>query len=96
MEKTDSEHTGRVESSYTGIWSVFTSDIKCIEGVGAVSTQFETVILSLGEFFAGFIFLESVAPTRYSGRLYCENKVVVVLSVEIWRKAVKAGETTVD
>lgn len=43
---------------------LFAADVEGIEGVGAV---FEQVFLGLGEFFAGLILAEAVAPVGDTG-----------------------------
>lgn len=45
----------------------FAADVEGVEGIGAIGAVFEEVFFCLGEFFAAFVFLETVAPTGYSG-----------------------------
>ena len=58
--------------------------------------MFEEVFFRFGKFLAAFVFAETVAAAAYAGCLNGEDKVVVILSVEEWHKALLAGKTLVD
>ena len=45
----------------------FAADVEGVEGIGAVGAVLEKVFFGFGELFAAFVFLETVAPTGYSG-----------------------------
>ena len=49
-----------------------------------------------GKFLAAFVFAETVAAAAHAGCLNGEDKVVVILAVEEWHKALLAGKTLVD
>lgn len=78
------------------IRTALTTDVKGIESVSSVGAVFEKVFLGLGELFTGFIFSETEAAAFDAGRLDCENKIIVILAVEIRHEAVASGEATVD
>ena len=58
--------------------------------------MFEEVFFALGKFLAAFVFPKSVAAAAHAGCLNGEDKVVVILAVEEWHKALLAGKTLVD
>ena len=72
------------------------ADVESIKSVGAVGAVFEEVFFRFGKFFAAFVFAEAVAAAAHAGCLNGEDKVVVILSVEEWHKALLAGKTLVD
>lgn len=39
--------------------------------------------------------METVTAASYAGRLNSENKIIVILTVEIWSETIKSGETVV-
>ena len=78
------------------VWKFLRSDVESIKSVGAVGAVFEEVFFRFGKFFAAFVFAETVAAAAYAGCLNGEDKVVVILSVEEWHKALLAGKTLVD
>ena len=74
----------------------FGTDVESIESVGAVGAVFEEVFFRFGKFLAAFVFAETVSAAAYAGCLNGKDKVVVILSVEEWHKALLAGKTLVD
>ena len=58
--------------------------------------MFEEVFFRLGKFLAAFVLAKTVAAAAHAGCLNGEDKVVVILSVEEWHKALLAGKTLVD
>ena len=73
-----------------------TTYIECIKRICAVGAVFEEVFLRLGKLFAAFVFAKAVAAAAHAGCLNGKDKVVVILSVEEWHKALLAGKTLVD
>ena len=84
------------ESVTFPIRKFFRSNVECVEGIGAVCAVFEEVFFRFGKFLAAFVFAETVSAAAYAGCLNGEDKVVVILSVEEWHKALLAGKTLVD
>ena len=78
------------------LWKLLAADIEGVEGIGAVGTMFEKVFFGLRLLFHGLVFAEAVAPTLHSCGLDCEDKVIVVLAVEVRHKALLPGKTLVD
>lgn len=74
-----------IDESDAGIRSALTTDIEGIESVSAVGAVFEKVFLGLRELFAGFILSETKAAAFYTCRLYGENKIIIILPIEIRR-----------
>ena len=72
------------------------TDVECVESVGAVGAVFEEVFFRFGKFLAAFVFAETVAAAAHAGCLNGEDKVVVILAVEEWHKALLAGKALVD
>ena len=72
------------------------TDVERIERVSAVGAVFEEVFFRFGKFFSAFVLAETVAAAAHAGCLNGEDKVVVILSVEEWHKALLAGKTLVD
>ena len=70
--------------------------VKSVEGIGAIGAVFEQVFFALGEFFAGFILAEAVAPAADPCRLNGENQVLVVGAVKEWHEALLTCEALVD
>ena len=60
---------------------LFAANVQCIKSVRAVGTVFEEVFLGLGKLLTGFVFVEAVASVQYSGRLYGEDKIIVILTL---------------
>ena len=74
----------------------FAPNIERIKGICAVGAVFEEVFLRLGKFLTTFVLSETVAAAAHAGCLNCEDKVVVILSVEERHKALLAGKTLVN
>ena len=72
------------------------ADIERIEGIGAVGTVFEKVFFGLRLLLHRLVFAEAVASTLHSCGLDCEDKVIVVLAVEVRHKALLPGKALVD
>lgn len=72
------------------------ADVERIERVCAVGAVFEEVFFALGKFLAAFVLPETVATSAHAGCLNGEDKVVVILAVEEWHKALLAGKALVD
>ena len=78
------------------LWKLLAADIEGVEGIGAVGTMFEKVFFGLRLLFHGLVFAEAVAPTLHSCGLDCEDKVIVVLAVEVRHQALLPGKALVD
>ena len=78
------------------LWELLAAYIEGVEGIGAVGTMFEKVFFGLRLLFHGLVFAEAVAPTLHSCGLDCEDKVIVVLAVEVRHQALLPGKTLVD
>lgn len=78
------------------LWELFAADVESIEGIGAVGTMFEEVLLGLVIFLAGLVLAESVSSSLHSCRLDGEDKVIIVLTVEERHQALLPGKTLVD
>ena len=72
------------------------ADVESIESVCAVGAVFEEVFFRFGKFLTAFVLAETVTAAAYAGCLNGKDKVVVILSVEEWHKALLAGKTLVD
>ena len=72
------------------------ADVEGIEGVGAVGAVFEQVFFGLGEFFAGLILAEVVAPVGNTGGLHSENQVLVIRAIEERHEPLLSGKGVVD
>ena len=78
------------------LWELFAADIKRVEGICAVGTVFEKVFFRFGLLLHGFVFAEAVASSLHSCTLDGEDKIVVVLAVEVRHEALLAREALVD
>ena len=72
------------------------ADVERIEGIGAVGTVFEKVFFGLRLLLHTFVFAEAVASSLHSCGLDSEDKVIVVLAVEVRHKALLPGKALVD
>lgn len=72
------------------------ADVEGVESIGAVGAVFEQVFLGFGEFFAGLVLAEAVAPSADAGRLDSKDKVGVVGAIEEWHQALLTAEALVD
>ena len=78
------------------LWELLAADIKGIEGISAVGAVLQEIFLGLGLLLHGFVLAEAVASSLHSGTLDCQDKVVVVLAVEVRHQALLPGEALVD
>ena len=78
------------------LWELFAADIEGVEGIGAVGTVFEKVFFGLRLLLHTFVLAEAVASTLYSCGLDGEDKVIVVLAVEVRHQSLLPGKTLVD
>ena len=78
------------------LWELLAADIEGVEGIGAVGTVFEKVFFGLRLLLHGLVFAEAVASSLYSCGLDGEDKVIVVLAVEVRHKALLPGKALVD
>ena len=78
------------------LWELFAADIESVEGIGAVGTVFEKVFFGLRLLLHTFVLAEAVATTLHSCGLDGEDKIIVVLAVEVRHQALLPGKTLVD
>ena len=78
------------------LWEFFATDIERIEGIGAVGTVFEKVFFGLRLLFHGLVFAKAVATSFHSCGLDGEDKVIVVLAVEVRHQALLPGKALID
>ena len=78
------------------LWELFAADIEGVEGIGAVGTVFEKVFFGLRLLLHTFVFAEAVASSLHSCGLDGEDKIIVVLAVEVRHQALLSGKTLVD
>ena len=78
------------------LWELLAADIECIEGIGAVGTVFEKVFFGLRLLFHGLVLAEAVASSLHSCGLDGEDKVIVVLAIEVRHQALLPGKALVD
>ena len=78
------------------LWEFFAADIEGVEGIGAVGTMFEKVFFGLRLLFHRLVLAEAVASSLHSCGLDGEEKVIVVLSVEVRHKALLPGKALID
>ena len=69
------------------LWELLAADIEGVEGIGAVGTVFEKVFFGLRQLLHTFVFAEAVATSLHSCGLDGEDKVIVVLAVEVRHQA---------
>lgn len=72
------------------------ADIEGIEDICAVGSVYEKVFFELRLLLHGLVHAEAVAPTFHSCGLNSEDKVIVVLAVEVLHKSLLLGKTLVD
>ena len=75
---------------------ILAADIERVEGIGAVGTVFEKVFFGLRLLLHTFVLAEAVATTLHSCRLDGEDKVIVVLAVEVRHKALLPDKALVE
>lgn len=78
------------------LWELLAADIERIEGIGAIGTVFEKVFFGLRLLLHTFVLAEAVAPSLHSCVLDGEDKVIVVLSVEVRHKALLPDKALVE
>ena len=78
------------------LWELLAADIERIEGIGAVGAVFEKVFFGLRLLLHRLVFTEAVASTLHSCGLDCEDKVIVVLAVEVRHEALLPGKALID
>ena len=78
------------------LWELLAADIEGVEGIGAVGTVFEKVFFGLRLLLHGLVFTEAVATSLHSCGLDGEDKVIVVLAVEVRHQALLPGKALVD
>ena len=78
------------------LWELLAADIERIEGIGAVGTVFEKVFFGLRLLLHGFVLAEAVASSLHSCGLDGEDKVFVVLAVEVRHQSLLPGKTLID
>ena len=78
------------------LWELLAADIEGVEGIGAVGTMFEKVFFGLRLLFHRLVLAEAVASSLHSCGLDGEDKVIVVLSVEVRHEALLPGKALID
>ena len=78
------------------LWKLLAADIESVEGIGAVGTVFEKVFFGLRLLLHTFVLAEAVASSLHSCGLDGEDKVIVVLAVEVWHQALLPGKALID
>ena len=78
------------------LWELLAADIKRVEGIGAVGAVLQEVFLGFWLLLHTLVLAEAVAPSLHSGGLDGEDKVVIVLAVEVRHETLLAGETLID
>ena len=78
------------------LWKLLAAYIEGVEGIGAVGSMFEKVFFGLRLLLHTFVIAEAVASTLHSCGLDGEDKVIVVLAVEVRHQALLPGKTLVD
>ena len=78
------------------LWELLAADIECVEGICAVGPVFEKIFFGLRLLFHRLVFAEAVATSLHSCGLDGEDKVIVVLAVEVRHQALLPGKALVD
>ena len=78
------------------LWELLAADIEGVEGIGAVGTVFEKVFFGLRLLLHGLVLAEAVASSLYSCGLDGEDKIIVVLAVEVRHQSLLPGKALVD
>ena len=78
------------------LWKLLAADIEGVEGIGAIGTVFEKVFFGLRLLLHRLVLAEAVATSLHSCGLDCEDKVIVVLAVEVRHEALLSGKTLID
>ena len=77
------------------LWELFAADIEGVESIGAVGTVFEKVFFGLRLLLHTFVLAEAVASSLHSCGLDGEDKVIVVLAVEVRHQALLPGKALI-
>ena len=75
------------------LWELLAADVEGVEGIGAVGTVFEKVFFGRRLLLHTFVLAEAVTTTLHSCGLDGEDKVIIVLAVEVRHKALLPGKT---
>ena len=78
------------------LWEFFAADVEGVEGIGAVGTMFEKIFFGLRLLLHTFVLAEAVATSLHSCRLDGEDKIIVVLAVEVRHQSLLPGKALVD
>lgn len=78
------------------LWELLAADIERVEGIGAVGAVFEKVFFGLRLLFHGLVLAEAVASSLHSCGLDGEDKIIVVLAVEVRHQSLLPGKTLID
>ena len=78
------------------LWELLAADVEHVEGIGAIGTVFEKVFFGLRLLLHTFVLAEAVASSLHSCGLDGEDKVIVVLAVEVRHQALLPGKALVD
>lgn len=78
------------------LWELLAADVEGVEGIGAVGTVFKKVFFGLRLLLHRLVLAEAVATSLHSCGLDGEDKVIVVLAVEVRHKALLPCKTLVD
>lgn len=78
------------------LWELLAADIERIEGIGAVGSVFKKVFFGLRLLLHTFVFAEAIASSLHSCGLDGEDKVIVVLAVEVRHKALLPDKALVE
>ena len=78
------------------LWKLLAADIEGVEGIGAIGTVFEKVFFGLRLLLHTFVLAEAVASSLHSCRLDGEDKVIVVLAVEVRHQSLLPGKALID
>ena len=78
------------------LWELLAADIERIEGIGAVGTVLEKVFFGLRLLLHRLVLAEAVTTTLHSCGLDGEDKVIIVLAVEVRHKALLPGKALID
>ena len=78
------------------LWELLAADIERIEGIGAIGTVFEKVFFGLRLLLHRLVLAEAVATSLHSCGLDGEDKVIVVLAIEVRHQALLPSKTLVD
>ena len=78
------------------LWELLAANIQRIEGIGAVGAVFKEVFFGLRLLLHRLVLAEAVATSLYSCGLDGEDKVIVVLAVEVRHQSLLPGKTLID